>query len=387
MKYLFVLGRNPLLSIAEIFAYCEKEGIKITSHSARSNGLLAELDKEINVNRAISELGGSIAIGKVLFAGKIDELLEEIKKKPIYFGRENKVVYSVLNFSEGELLEEVLNAMKINFANERLKARYKGVSGRIKLQSGAIVHGSPEKISLRDMNYFFFEGKDNAFGFIEANSNPEESEKRDIGKPVRRESLAISPRLAKILINLSQVREKETLADPFCGIGIILQESLLKGINVIGIDIDNSAVENAKENVEWLRKNYKISTNSRIICYDSSKYNISETVDGIATEPLLGELMKRVPARDAAIETIRNFEELMIRILKNMRKSMKKGGKIAFTAPLITSNKGKVFCDIERICHESGFRVYELRGSEATFPIREFREGQIVGREIFVLID
>ena len=54
-------------------------------------------------------------------------------------------------------------------------------------------------------------------------------------------------RLAKILINLSEVKDEEILLDPFCGIGVILEEALLQNINVIGIDKDKKAVDRCKE--------------------------------------------------------------------------------------------------------------------------------------------
>ena len=64
---------------------------------------------------------------------------------------------------------------------------------------------------------------------------------RDMNKPVRREALAISPRLSKILINLSEAKPHDKLLDPFCGIGGILAEALIKRINVHGIDKDKMA--------------------------------------------------------------------------------------------------------------------------------------------------
>ena len=57
---------------------------------------------------------------------------------------------------------EIAEAVKMNFRNENLKARYKGVSGTIKMQSGEVARGSPEKIMLRDRNYFVFGDKENA---------------------------------------------------------------------------------------------------------------------------------------------------------------------------------------------------------------------------------
>jgi hypothetical protein len=92
-----------------------------------------------------------------------------------------------------------------------------------------------------------------------------------------------------------------------------------------------------------------------------------------------------VPTREKAEQMIVDFENLMIGVLNNIKRSLRKGGKIAFTSPLIKSQKGKVSCDIDEICNKTGFRIYELKNSEIQFPIREFREDQIVGRDIFVL--
>ena len=384
MKYFFVLGRNPILSKAEIFSYFEKESISLKENSLKLNGLLVEVDRELDLKRMLNELGGTIAMGKVLFSGNVENLKKEIKNKPIYFGRENKVIYSLLDYAKEEDSSEILNSMKDNFSKERLKARYKGVSGTIKMQTGEVAQGSPEKIMRRDMNYFLFADKDNnlSFGYLEESYDSAEAEKKDMEKPYRRESLAISPRLARILVNLSQVKKNGLLLDPFCGIGVIVGEALLKGIDVIGVDIDKSATESAKKNIEWLRNKYKFENKSIIINKDSREVRIDKA-DGIATEPSLGELMTRNPQREKAQQIILEFERLMIEVLNNVKKGLKREMKIAFSAPLIKSQSGRISCNIERICEETGFSVYNLK--DISFPIREFRPDQIVGRDIFVL--
>lgn len=386
MKYLFVLGRNPILSKAEILSCLERDSIKVKMSSLKLNGLVIEVDGELKLKEMIAELGGTIAAGKVLLSGDIGSLSNEIRKKPIYFGRENKVVYSLLDFtSDEERFEEVLEAMKDNFKEERLKARYKGVSGTIKMQTGEVVHGSPTKILLRDMNYFVFseENGNLDFGYLEQGYDSSEAEKKDMEKPYRRESLAISPRLARILINLSQVKKGKILLDPFCGIGVVLGEAMLKGIDVIGVDIDSEAIRNTKANIDWLRSKYKIEARAQIINGDSRSAKIREA-DGIATEPSLGQLMTKIPQREKALQIVAEFEELMVGVLNNFKKSMAKGSKIAFTSPLIKSQKGKVSCNVEKICEKTGLSLHKL-DSSVVFPIQEFREDQIVGRDIFVL--
>ena len=74
---------------------------------------------------------------------------------------------------------------------------------------------------------------------------------------------------------------------------------------------------------------------------------------------------------------IRRFENLIIDVLNNLKESV--SGKMVFTVPFISTGRERVGCDINRICSKTGLKL------EDGFPIQEFREGQIVGREIVVL--
>ena len=198
-------------------------------------------------------------------------------------------------------------------------------------------------------------------------------EKRDMNKPVRRESLSISPRLAKILINLSLIKKGETLVDPFCGIGVILQESLIQNLKVIGIDKDREAIKGANQNLSWAKFNKE---NYRLISNDSSSVNIDKA-NAIATEPDLGDILKKIPTKEKAQEIQEGFENLMIKVINNLKNKI--SGRIVFTAPDIRIGKKRISCNIERILERTKLRLVE------GFPIKEFRQGQIVGREIFVL--
>ena len=61
MKYLFILGRNVELSLAEIFSYFEKEGNKILNFGVEKNAIL--LDLENPIGDIINNFGGVISIG------------------------------------------------------------------------------------------------------------------------------------------------------------------------------------------------------------------------------------------------------------------------------------------------------------------------------------
>ena len=196
-------------------------------------------------------------------------------------------------------------------------------------------------------------------------------------KPVRREELAIPPRLAKIMINLSMAKKWQTLVDPFCGVGVILQEALSQEIKVIGIDKDPQAVEGLRKNISW----HKFSReNYQLLNADSSRVKIKKC-EAIVTEPDLGQILKNAPNLPKAKEMLDSYENLMIRVLNNIKGSIE--GRFVFTSPFIkTSADGRtkrIGCNREKILGKTGLRLV------SGFPVTEFRENQVVGREIFVL--
>ncbi|HLC78557.1 MAG TPA: DNA methyltransferase [Candidatus Nanoarchaeia archaeon] len=361
MRYIFILGRNPELSKAEVFSYIKKSGNKIISYKINSNSILIELAKEIDKN-CIKHLGGVISIGEVLC--DINE--NQLDAVDVYGGVENNITYAIWNFSDDLNYDKVVLYLKARLRSEKLKASQKNLNGLMKMQDGKdirIVQG------LVDEEYFVF---DDLFGKVIQRSNYEDIEERDMKKPSRREALSISPRLAKIMINLSQVNEGETLLDPFCGVGVILQEALIQNIKVIGIDRDSEAIRGANENLKWgkFRKE-----NYFLINWDSRKQRVPRA-RVIVSEPDLGRVLKKVPMRGEALSTLRYYEDLVIDVINNLQRSVT--GKIVLTAPLIRTMKGRVSCNVERIADETGLRVCE------GFPIKDFRESQIVGREIVV---
>ncbi len=335
MKYLFVLGRNVELSTLELECFFEREGIAFEILKTINNGVLIEVSEELN-GEIIDSLGGVISIGKVLVSGTEEKMIQELESQSLYEGKSNKLNYVILNFDSNNF-KFISDYLKQRFRDEGLKATIKSLGGFIKMQDGKSFPTVSSK--LVNERYFVFE---NYFGRIISVCDYDSLEKRDMGKPVRRNELSISPRLAKIMINLSQVEKGQTLLDPFCGIGVVLQESLLQGINVVGVDKDKSAIAGAKSNLDWFgfsKKDYEL------INSDSSRVNIS-LVDAIVTEPDLGALQKKSVSLGEAKQILEEFETLMINVLNNLKKSV--NGRIVFTAPLILTGKKRVGCNFKR---------------------------------------
>ena len=369
MKYLIILGRNIELSVKEVESYLIRINNPLLNYSINKNAILIEVKEKLN--NIIENLGGVIAIGEILSSGEIEEITNDLSGKELYSGQKNKFNYVLWNYSK-EKIDEISIYLKQKFRFEKLKAIEKKLTGKVKLQNGEIVDNLVS--NLIEEEYFLFSKDDeNYFGIITQKCNYEELEKRDMNKPVRRESLSISPRLAKILINLSLIKKGETLVDPFCGIGVILQESLIQNLKVIGIDKDREAIKGANQNLSWAKFNRE---NYLLINNDSSSVNI-EKANVIATEPNLGDILKKIPTKEKAQDIQEGFENLMIQVLNNLKNKI--SGKIVFTAPDIRIGKKRISCNIERILERTKLKLVE------GFPIKEFRQGQIVGREIFVL--
>jgi tRNA G10 N-methylase Trm11 len=362
MKYLFILGRNPELSEAEINSFLKLRGIKIKKREARSNALFLEIDKEPD-KEELDFLGGTIAVGKALSECKKNELDANIKT--IYKGKKNNITFALWDFAEDEVYKMITIYLKGRFREEKVKASRKNLTGQLELQDGSTVKIVGNDV---DEEYFVF---GNYFGKIFFRTDYKSLELRDTEKPYRRESLAISPRLAKIMINLSGTAKGGKIVDAFCGIGVVLSEALIQGFNVVGIDKDSEAINMALKNIEWM--SLKEETYS-LINEDSTKASI-EKVESMVSEPQLGEILREIPSKDAAEKMIKKYENLMINVLRNMAKYVKK--RFVFTAPYILTEKGRISCNIKKIAGSCGLK--EISSYE------EFRKNQVVGREIFVL--
>lgn len=89
----------------------------------------------------------------------------------------------------------------------------------------------------------------------------------------------IMPKIARALVNLSGVKEKELFLDPFCGTGGILIEAGEIGARVIGIDVQGKMVRGAEENLGFY------GLNGNLIVGDASKIALRDnSVDAIATD-------------------------------------------------------------------------------------------------------
>ncbi len=132
-------------------------------------------------------------------------------------------------------------------------------------------------------------------------------------------SIALPTRLSRALINLSRVKEKQVILDPFMGTGSIVLEAVAMGIRAIGVELDWELVHGAVKNIKYYE-----AKNTIVILGDSTTITY-KNVDSIATDPPYGR---------AASTKGRETLELYDLFLARATESLKKRGYLVFMAPL-----------------------------------------------------
>ncbi len=360
MKWFFILGRNPKLSREEILAYLLARSRKYEEIFFDENLLVIETSEGERFN--IQEFGGVLKLGEISFEGEESEFKNFVLNNELV--PSDKFTYAVFGNLELEILKE-------KFKKEKKKAVLKHGRNQMELEGG-------KKINVpinSDFSIFLYGfGGKIYFGLASQNYNSLEIRERDMEKPIRRESLAISPRLGKILVNLSGTKPGDLLLDPFCGVGGILQEALLKKIKVYGIDKDADAIKGAKENLNWIKKKYGFKESFVLKVGDSRKVDDLQ-FGAIATETPLGKVLKKKPDNNEAKQIIQNFEAFIIPILNRLKNSKRYSAKIAITFPVIRN----FHVDVKKIAKKVGMKiVFE--------PIKESRKDQFISRDVVVFI-
>jgi tRNA G10 N-methylase Trm11 len=367
MKHFFILGRNPELSREEILSYMRARNREHREILFEENFLILETNKDERFN--IQEFGGVLKLGTVTFEGNEQELTEYLQKNEIVPA--DKFSYAIFGNQDPELLKEI-------FKSRKKKAMLRHGRQQIEFQDRT-KHGLPNA----EFDVFFHSPKSNSkipnppekvyLGISTQSYDSTKVKDRDMNKPIRREHLAISPRLSKILINLSEAKPHDLLLDPFCGIGGILQEAILKGINAYGIDKDKQATIDAEKNIKWILSKYSIKSTYKIENNDSRKTPDLQFA-AIATETPLGKVLKKKPNDNEAQQIIQNFEAYIIPILKRLKSVKKPKAKIAITFPVINN----LHANTTKITNKCELKIFMK-------PILESRQDQFISRDIIVL--
>jgi tRNA G10 N-methylase Trm11 len=321
-KYLFLLGHQPHISTAEIKAVFSAVSIKYTIEKEENNMLIVSVKKPLNAEELILKLGGTIKISE-LIANKKNEQ-ETIINHLKLVQPEGKIQFALAgpnNKKNALAIKKILKAQGRNVRYVEIK------------NTASILHNNLVKkqsdFTLLNGNIFVTRAIQPIKDFVE----------RDFGRPESdSQSGMLPPKLAKIMINLSQTNIKAKLLDPFCGSGTILMEATFMGYeNLIGSDLSKKAISDTKKNLEWSKDKFKITDYKlQTFTCDAAKLDKkieANSVDAIITEPSLGNPLRGRENEKFLQKQADELAELYINSFKTFYKLLKKDGVVVFIIP------------------------------------------------------
>ncbi|MFA5995897.1 MAG: methyltransferase domain-containing protein [Patescibacteria group bacterium] len=252
-KYLAVLGNTPELSALEL--------ITLYNNITWQHGSIAQLDTLPDID----QLGGTIKTAKII--GQIDRSLAGIEQlkdylaqlqlpdKKLHFGFS---VYAADNQVTPEVVTHYAKKIKPIGIAWKKDLRVNGSVRLVESLEPALSSVIVKKEHLLDQQTDFIIAiykKHIILGQTLTVQPFEEYAQRDYGRPQRDHfSGMLPPKVAKMMVNIVQPQPAETLLDPFCGSGTVLQEALLLGHkNIIGSDISKKCIEDSANNLAWLK--------------------------------------------------------------------------------------------------------------------------------------
>lgn len=275
MKYLFHMGRNKELAIAELGAVLGFDSlIEIFGEY-----LVVESDLDLD-QKFFDRLGSFVSLNRLMVREKEKEGFEELIVSDIG-ERDSKVTFCIFsNFLNNKDSFQILKTIKKELKKSGVATRF------IEKPSTASILGSG-----------FMKGKVDAYSIIKSKDeirvmkmiavqNIDSYTERDYEKPYRDAKLGmLPPKLAQAMINLSG---GESIYDPFCGTGTVLIEGLLMGKKVRGSDILERNIEGSLRNISSFGDKYSADD---FFVRDATKLTSSdlEGVDTIVTEGYLGK--------------------------------------------------------------------------------------------------
>jgi tRNA G10 N-methylase Trm11 len=202
--------------------------------------------------------------------------------------------------------------------------------------------------------------------------DPNFKKKIDEERPFKEFKSSISPKLTLILLNFLNLfnnRNKLKILDPFVGNGTILLFALLQDFQIYGSDKERTKVKNTIRNLNWmlevLEEEPPILLNKQILDLDVKDLSGNfepNFFDGICTEPELGPFFREKPYYIQAKELLETkIEPLYNDFFRESYKILRDEGRICLVAPIISTVDGNdIQINLEKIALKYNFQIIPL---------------------------
>lgn len=386
MKYLFALGRDTDLAKLEIISILKQTEFDYLLEAEGVNYLIVDLKEKINIDALMSRLAGTVRIAEVIGeVAKIDEF--DFEKSDLYLP--NKLNYLIYSLDGNADIEDELDLAFKQFCRQfKIRAVSKSNDKEIASPDSYRSWRLDEGMELLCAEIRNQNGQNIIYIAHSITSpDPDIFQMKDNERSARKFTHGTSFRLAQMMVNILDTPFTETVVDPFCGTGTFLIEGMIKGYNMIGIDIEQSLINASEQNLNWARKKFHLQAECKLICGDSTKENFK--ADGCVFEPYMGEFLKKAPGVDKAKESMKKLENFYTSIFNNLAKNLKVGAIVVCILPYLTTYDGKkVYLSNEFFAHLP-FKHSDLNkdfGLKIKNPIEYFTpSGSLINRQVHIL--
>lgn len=360
---LFIIGREPSLSVAELVAafrgqgrvaWCSTEAALVETSGAVPATMLKRLGGSVKQVEVLEQVSGSTA-------KRLEWLTTGLAHKVLGAdGRDlGASIYGVSSSIRGQFQRALLGVKKKSNADGRsiriVTSREPQLSAVTVQKEGLLRKGAELVVVVSGETWMI--GKTVAVQDYQAYGL------RDFGRPAAdAKSGMLPPKLAQMMLNIAGVQSDDILLDPFCGSGTVLQEAVLLGVRrVIGSDTSQSAVRDSQQNARWLLKEYPdLHADIEITMADARHVTSRPTV--IVTEPYLGKPLHGNETIKTLEQRAEELKKLYHSALQHWYKILPIGGRVVMVWPQMGDGAVQI-----RLGHEAellGFRSVELLPSD-----------------------
>lgn len=391
MKYVAIIGRNTEISIAELESVFGSKYILPVSNQA-------VLVASNSIDSLTHRLGGTVKIAKILIEVKSSNwnyLTSFVNKNAsllVDFFPDEKASVGISTFdidtSPGKINALGLTIKKI--AKQYNKSLRIVPNKSNALNSAQIIHNK----LLGDRGFEFIFVAKKRGGCIIAQTvfeqNIDEYSARDQARPNRDSKVGmLPPKLAQTIINLATANSSEvsSVLDPFCGTGVLLQESMIMGYKTYGSDLEPRMVEFSKKNIEWLVNNFTVDGQLKNIKAADATSNQWPDLDSsvvIACETYLGRPLNSLPDSNTLQKIINDCDTIHQKFLKNVASQTKQGFRMCIAVPAWRTKQG--FIHLKALDHPEKLGYNRISFVHVdTKSLIYHRSDQTVARELVVL--
>jgi len=388
----FILGRIPSISFTELWQRYSVSSAAVQGISAQCAIIETSAQDAANVLGGVPKAGSVVDVSETLSAEHLAAIIGEHATKT------GKLHFGLSMYVMGKKVPNAQEQMRLGLSVKKvLKDAGRSVryveSRQEALSSVDVVKnkllGPGIELCVFVLEHGFVIGKTTSVQPFEQYS------KRDYGRPGRDPKRGmLPPKLARSMVHFARASEGGLIADPFCGIGTVLQEAMLLGYKTIGTDIDEEAVRAAVENAAWLSEQEGVAAEENVEVLDArnlTKRFAPDSFDAVVSELDLGPPLGGRESSQEVRQTESRLSGLYTESLSMIHTALKPQARAVIAWPYFAGHDIYVsaFNDLSGI----GFKLIEPypEAYQQILPLSDRgtliygRAGQQVFREILIL--